>query len=213
MNCRLCNWPGAALCERCLDDIPSPDPACEFCHTGLAVPAPRCGICLDWSIPARVACPYGFPLDQLLGRFKYQRELSLLPALSAILRRIALPDDDWLCVPVPLHRQRLAERGFNQAALLAKSLAQRRGWSYAPDGLLRLRHTPPQVGLQGNARRANVEGVFRAQRWFASRPVLIVDDVITTGATLQAAGQVVRQAGASRIVGVAVARAGYAASA
>jgi ComF family protein len=108
---------------------------------------------------------------------------------------------------VPLHRRRLRERGYNQAGLLARELGRRWALPAAPGRLARLRDTAPQVGLDRPGRRQNVAGAFG---WdgppLAGKPILLVDDVATTGSTLEACGRALKAAGAGRIEAVTVAR-------
>jgi ComF family protein len=118
------------------------------------------------------------------------------------------PDPGTLLVPVPLHSRRRRRRGYNQSQLLAEELARRLpAIDHAPGRLLRTRDTPSQVGLDRVQRRANVAGAFR---WegpsLAGRPVLLVDDVATTGATLQACAEALEAGGAGRVTAVTVAR-------
>lgn len=129
--------------------------------------------------------------------------------LGALLERAAhglpgaLPD---LIVPIPLHGRRLRRRGFNPAGLLARRLARRLGARFDPVALARLRDTPSQTGLDARERRRNVAGVFLFARLGPPPPsVWVVDDVVTTGATLESAARELRAAGASSVMGVAAA--------
>jgi ComF family protein len=109
-------------------------------------------------------------------------------------------------VPVPLHPRRLRRRGFNPAGLLARRLARRLELAFDPVALARARDTPSQTGLDARDRRRNVAGAFRfVGRGPAPARVLLVDDVVTTGATLAAAARALRRAGASSVVGLAAA--------
>jgi ComF family protein len=110
-----------------------------------------------------------------------------------------------LLIPVPLHPRRGAERGFNQAALLAAALARPRGLQVV-DGLVRVRDTPPQTGRSAAARRRNMAGAFQATRPLRDLDVVVVDDVLTTGATARACAKALRRAGARRVGLLTVAR-------
>jgi ComF family protein len=114
-----------------------------------------------------------------------------------------LPDIDGV-IPVPLHAQRLAERGFNQSALLAGAFAEGTGLRLAESWLRRERETRSQVGLNGAERRQNVADAFVAEAEVAGKRLLLVDDVFTTGATLTACAQSLRLAGAKAIYGLAL---------
>jgi ComF family protein len=111
-------------------------------------------------------------------------------------------------VPVPLHPARRRERRFNQSEDIGRRVAAAAGAEFRPRGLARLKHTRPQVELDGEARRANVRGAFAVREDFSGRTVIVVDDVITTGATVAECAGVLRAAGATAVVAVAAAGAG-----
>jgi ComF family protein len=141
---------------------------------------------------------------------KYQGDLSLGEFLARPLLH-CLEEVNWavdLVVPVPLSAARLAERGYNQAALLARPLALGSGLSFRPQALLRCRETRSQVGLSGKQRRENVAGAFLGNPQIVlGKKTLIVDDVTTSGATLEACAQALRTAGALEVVALTLARA------
>jgi ComF family protein len=147
-------------------------------------------------------------------RFKYPRPgiLGLDPAPKALLRQLIaeaaarsplLPE---LVVPVPLHRVRLRERGFNPAALLARPLARASRVGFDPLALIRVRNTPSQTGLDRQARRRNVAGAFRSRTQGFPPCVWLVDDVVTTGATLEAAARALHHGGARCVIALCAAR-------
>jgi ComF family protein len=145
------------------------------------------------------------PARILVQRLKYADRLDLAPAMARWMARAGaeLTAEADMVIPVPLHRFRLWTRRFNQAALLAKGVADHAGLRYAPLALKRVRRTRPQVGLTREARAANVQGAFRvppeAAPGVAGARVLLVDDVLTSGATLNAAARVLLRAGAARV--------------
>lgn len=150
------------------------------------------------------------PLIEVLARFKYARDISLAPVLSAVLVEAPplLPAHD-LIVPIPLHPDRLRWRGFNQAVPLARALGRISGRPVNPLALSRHRPTPPQVGLGAVDRRRNVRGAFavRQPAQVRGRTVLLVDDVMTTGATAHECARVLHTAGARAVDVVVLARA------
>jgi len=148
-------------------------------------------------------------LRTAIHRFKYSN-MRLLAAplgqlMSQYLLRNQLPVD--VIVPVPLHPHRLRERGYNQAALLAKEMEKALGLPLLEDALVRVRSTIPQVGLSARERRDNVRGAFHwADRSLEGQRILLVDDVCTTGATLEACSLALREGGVSVVWGLVLAR-------
>jgi len=148
-------------------------------------------------------------LREWIHLFKYGRIKTMRRPLGDLLAR-ALPRDERfdLVVPVPLHWRRRWKRGFNQTELLASDVAKRLGMTVARV-LRRVRHTATQTGLSNTGRRHNVAAAFRVSRWsrLAGKSILLIDDVMTTGATAAACGTALRRAGAARVVLLTVARA------
>jgi len=180
-------------CARPLEDSASQAPLCETC----AAEPPA------WD-RAVAALRYEGLARRLVLRFKHgdRTEAAALMAnwMAVAARSIAGPET--LVLPVPLHRWRLLARGYNQAALLARPMARRLGAEFAPKLLRRTRATPSQQGLDAAARHSNIRPeafvVARPER-LAGRAVLLVDDVLTTGATLNACSMVLRAAGAAQV--------------
>lgn len=163
-----------------------------------------CGACLQRPPPlaaTHAAFIYGFPLDRLLPRFKFHGDLA---AGRLLVQQMAdafghLPRPDAL-VPVPLHRGRLRSRGYDQALELARPLGHRLGVPVIDEVLRRQRPTAPQSRLDAAKRRRNLRGAFKlARNAVLPGHVVLVDDVMTTGATLHAAANVLRRAGVQRI--------------
>jgi len=136
-----------------------------------------------------------------IQRPKYARRRALADSLGHLLAERYPFAPDALLVPVPLHVTRLRERGFNQAVLLARRLGRARGLPVENRALVRLRSTHAQPGLGAAARRRNLAGAFALQPGTAvsRRPVVLVDDVLTTGATADACATVLLAAGAARV--------------
>jgi ComF family protein len=208
-SCFLCR--GAAqdvLCPACDADLPRlAAPLCPRC--ALASPAGAlCGRCLAQppAYDATVAgLAYAFPADSLIHALKFRGELALASLLGGMLSaRIPGSDRVDLVVPVPLSSQRLRSRGYNQSAEIARRLEVR-----VPLELSlcqRERDTAAQTDLPWSERRRNVRGAFRCARPIAGGTVAVVDDVMTTGATLDEIARVLKQAGAQRVVNWVVAR-------
>lgn len=201
-----------------------------FALTGGLLAPERCAACDVRVRAARVYCPecaattlvapqdeasasaflYGGAIARSITRFKYEGRSDLARPLSALLRRLAPHLRGAridVVIPVPLHPLRLAERGYNQAALLAGPLARDLGAAFAPLALRRTRDTAQQATLVRAMRLINVEGVFavRDRRAIEGRRVLIVDDVRTTGATLRECDRVVMASGADRVISAVLA--------
>jgi ComF family protein len=209
---RLC-----AGCWRALTFLTPP--YCRLCGYPLphaAAEAPLCGGC-TLSPPAfdraRAALRYDDGARGLILAFKHADRTDSAPLFGRWLAQAGrdLLSDAELIAPVPLHRWRLLKRGYNQAAVLARALARETALALLPDLLQRCRATPSQQGLSAQGRLLNITpAAFRAHPWhrarLAGRKVVLVDDVLTTGATVAACAQVLRQAGAARVDVLTLAR-------
>ncbi len=207
------------MCNACADRFAGPTARCTVCAARVPDGVSRCGACLTRAEPTALqgcaaAVDYAYPWDHLIARFKFRGEPGwATPFAQQLLRRPLARDllaDCGLLVPVPLTARRLAERGHNQAWELLKAVqrqarAQRMALPAraSADALVRLVETSDQHSLSRAQRLRNLRGVFaahpeRAEQIRATH-VLLVDDVTTTGATLQAAAQALLQAGAARV--------------
>ncbi len=171
--------------------------------------APDAGVVIgDALAMAIAACAYEGPMRRALAALKYTGASRLAPILGELalpaLDRVAAISGPAELVPIPVHRDRLADRGYNQAALLADALARPRGLRVAP-ALVRVRPTTKQHRLNRAARLANLRGAF-ALAGRAPPVAILVDDIITTNATLEACAVVLRQAGSEAVYGIGVAR-------
>lgn len=203
-RCSCCGQAGAWLCSACVDGIPYiTDPICERCGR----PAEHAGVCADCrSEPydlaqVRSVALHVAPLREAVHALKYDGARVLAGPLGHLMadywRGHALPAA--ITVPVPLHRERLRQRGYNQSLLLARVLANEVGMTLCGDILARERNTPSQVGLSRAARRENVKDAFRCSAQLQGEAVLLIDDVFTTGATLEACARALHMAGAGRV--------------
>lgn len=210
-SCFLCGSDGSdLLCPACHADLPTLSPArCPRCAQPTAH-GERCGRCLNQPMHfdrTQAIFRYDFPVDRLVHALKYGHQLALARWLG---KRLAdsLADADADCiVPLPLHPQRLKERGFNQATEIARPLAEACGLPIVCDVLYRSHSTAPQAGLALNERPANVRGAFECPIDLAGRRILLVDDVMTSGATLDEAARTLKLHGAARVEVAVVARA------
>ncbi|APR83080.1 Competence protein F [Minicystis rosea] len=204
-----------------LADVLAP-PVCAACDARLPQRAVFCGACahavvlaeeqpaLDGAPPLIAFALFGGAVADALRRLKYSGRSDLGVPLGHLVRRAARSAgiEADVVIPVPLHPARLAERGYNQAALLGAEVANELAVPLFPLALARTRHTPQQARLDRASRLGNVTGAFRVRMpaQVRGRRVLLVDDVSTTGATLAACAAALREAGAAAVTSLVVAR-------
>ena len=199
-QCAICRRQGAMLCATCVAGLPVADgDRCDRCW--IASRASPCGDCRTSLLAfdsARSAFVFDGNAREAVHRFKYQGLHALAEPMAALMLAHADLTDIDLIVPVPLHRRRERARGYNQAALLAKSLAAHAGVRSDVGAAKRVRATAPLAKATGRAERLEiVRDAFRAApERVEGRRVMLVDDVITTGATLDACASALLAAGA-----------------
>lgn len=202
------------LCDGCRNDLPWLEHACERCAEPLPLAPPPgvlCGACQQRASPVTMTLAplrYEFPVDAGLKALKFRRKLHYAPMFAGLLLgtlRRANTDFDAL-LPVPLHWRRLASRGFNQAVELARPISRRLGVPLLR-GVIRHRSTAFQTGLSASARDRNLVRAFRVKRPVAAHHVLVIDDVVTTGATTRHLAAALLARGAEKVSVAAVARA------
>ncbi len=202
--CGGCGVGGRDLCMACLDDMPSQAVACCHCATPLTQ-AGVCGSCQQ-CLPAyhKVIAPfiYRYPLNQLIPALKFSSQLHIARLLGTLMVAEVLrseTDLPELLLPVPLHPCRLRQRGYNQALELAWPIAQQLGIAVDYRSCQRRRDTEPQSGLAADARKRNLRDAFDLVRPLSVGHVAIIDDVMTTGCTVDALSQRLLLAGVSRV--------------
>ncbi len=208
------SWPAQPVCAACVDAFAQPVPRCHTCAIPVHGGARQCGACTV-APPALDAClaalPYAYPWSTLIADFKFRQHPGWASSFALLLRSApwvepALEAANWL-IPMPLSSQRLRERGYNQAQVLAMALETPK---VAHGILLRVRDTPAQRTLPRQERLHSVEHAYAVDPLKApqlqGRRVVLLDDVMTTGASLNAAARALRTAGATHITGLVLAR-------
>lgn len=214
-QCAVCRaWPAQPVCEACVARFGQPQPRCRRCALPVPAGVTECGRCLREPPPldaCHASVGYGYPWSALITQFKFHGQpgwartfaalMAGAPGVQATIRQADL------VVPMPLSPERLAERGFNQALLLARALDGHKAQSGV---LLRIRHTQAQTALDRRGRLANVEGAFAVEPALAgglrARRVVLVDDVMTSGASVFGAAAALRRAGVAEVAAVVLAR-------
>jgi ComF family protein len=210
--CLLCGSmsPDGLWCAACDASLPYLDtPHCPVC----ALPTPGgavCGHCLaDPPLFTRTTAVFGyaFPLDKLIQNMKYGEQLALASAFATkLVQRIDSHDLPDLVIAMPLHPAKLRERGFNQSLLIARAVARELKLELLPDACRRVRDTPPQSVLPWKERKQNVRDAFSCDLDLTGKRVALVDDVLTTGASLNALAAAARKRGADQIAAWVIAR-------
>lgn len=214
-QCAICHgWPSQRICDACAARFAGPTPRCLRCALRVPAGVSVCGACL-LTPPLFDACTaavdYAYPWSATLGEFKFRGDAGWATALADLMRAAsgaqpALDAADRV-LPVPLSTARMRERGFNQAALLARQLAPEKVDTAT---LLRVLSTEAQSGLPRAQRLRNLRGAFALEPSRAAalrgRAVLLIDDVMTTGATLHAATEALHEAGVARVGALVLAR-------
>jgi len=214
-QCAVCRaWPSRPVCDACVARFATPAPRCSGCALRLPEGVDRCGECVKNPPPldaCLAACTYAWPWPEAIAAFKFRGEAGWAGPFATLLRSApwvepALEAGD-VVLPMPLAPGRLRERGFNQAHELARRLAPSKTDATL---LLRTRETPAQSGLSRADRLRNLHGVFAVEPLRADelrgRRLVLIDDVMTSGASLFAAATVLRQAGAAHITAIVLAR-------
>lgn len=216
-TCAVCHaWPSQALCEDCVQAFAQPVQRCPGCALPIPDTMARCRRCTAhppaWDL-ALAAVDYAYPWDRLIAHFKFQEHPAWARHFAALMHTTpwvepALDATDMV-IPMPLATERLRQRGFNQSALLARQLSPAK----TREGLLlRIINTPAQHALDRQDRQQNVRNAFAMEpsrhQEVAGQRIVLVDDVMTSGASMEAACTALQQAGAAHITALVFARTG-----
>lgn len=206
------------ICPTCRDRLPLvASPLCPLCGIPFAGGGSNhcCGACLTHPPhfdTARAHFLYEGPIRDLIHSYKYNQRTQLRYPLALLtlegLSGFLAEQVPHVIVPVPLHRSRLRQRGFNQAVLLGKILSRRLSLPMLPDTLIRARPTEPQIELSAAERRINVKGAFTVGRpdRVEGKRILLLDDVMTTGSTMDECARELKKAGAEMVIAATIAR-------
>jgi len=213
-TCGGCERENARGCDDCSAATRIiPAPVCLYCGVSLSQENTICSRCQTDRPPFTAARSWAFfngPVRNALHRLKYRRDIALGEVLARAMIQM-VRNLDWhieLVIPVPLGAARINERGYNQASFLAHPIALAQGLKYRPNALRRVRETQTQVGLTLAERQANVNGAFQGKGSLLNeRNILLIDDVMTSGATLRACTQAALDAGARDVFCLTLARA------
>lgn len=213
-RCATCNTLGSLLCGDCYGRIQwLQEPLCSVCGRVLTARKSLCHVCQQRPLPLkqiRAATLFEDPIPTVIHNLKYNGHFALAQPLAQIMtsawQRWQTPID--LILPIPLHKKREKDRGYNQSTLLATCFAQHQNIEIREDILQRVKNTTPQVSLNAVERQKNMEQAFIVQKsQVVNRQILLIDDVCTTGATMASAAEALLGAGAKSVSGYCVARA------
>jgi len=214
-QCRICHaWPAHTVCEACIAQFAQPQSRCRRCALPLPGGHDVCGACLRAPPPldqCLAAVTYAYPWSGLIAQFKFRAEPGLVHVLTSLMRATPwvepLIERADLLLPLPLSAQRLAERGYNQALLLARQLQRHKTSSTL---LLRVKHTAAQHTLKRAQRLSILNDAYAIDPLLADqvrdRQLVLVDDVMTTGASLHACAHLLRRSGAAGVSAIVLAR-------
>ena len=211
-SCLLCGADSGTqlLCAGCNADLPlAPQQHCPQCGEQ-TTHSERCGACLkDPPAFTRTTAifSYEFPVDRIIHAFKYGHQLAIADWAADIVAQALTGQQYDRIIPLPLHPERLRQRGFNQSAEIARRLSKKLGLALDCTSLIRTRATTPQAELALKERARNVRGAFECQGDLSGQRILLIDDVMTTGATLREAARILKLHGAAQIDIAVIARA------
>ena len=212
-QCAICRaWPSHALCHQCVAAFARPVLRCPLCATELSTSA--CSACAQQAPELDACCvalSYTWPWTSLIAKFKFYNDAAWASHFALLMKSAPFAEDALLhaqvLIPIPLSKERLALRGFNQSLILAQHLGPQKTQSQT---LLRLKNTAPQSSLKRSQRLTNLRDAFAVAPLKAAqlrgKNILLIDDVMTSGATLNFAARVLKQAGASHVGALVLAK-------
>ena len=208
--CAVCSLAPGPICADCeADFFPPGQRRCGVCAIRLPADDLVCGRCLS-SPPgfhrATALADYAPPVDAMVMALKFRARLELAAVFGGLLARRVAAAGDALVIPVPLAFERMSERGFNQSLQVARAFCRGSGARLAADLVRRIRHAPPQQTLALGERRRNVRGAFAMTGSVRGHDVLVVDDVMTSGSTMDEIARLLVSAGAAHVHALVVAR-------
>ncbi len=218
--CISCGKEGSYLCQDCFSLIDILERQyCPFCpQPKVVLDGKTCNFCKRSKSLNGLYCAASynnFIVKKLINQFKYEpyiKELSK-PLSSLIVTHLINLDkvenfQDYILVPIPLHKKKLKKRGFNQASEIAKELSENLKIPVFNDALIKTKQTPAQVELKKEEREENIKGVFlcRKPELVMGKKILLIDDILTTGSTIEQCARLLKKAGAKEVWGVVVAR-------
>ena len=212
LACVHCSEEGSLFCERCASAAPTlPGNSCVKCGERTSEHLDLCGDCFALPPPLDRLVPkyrYGGSVRSAIHALKYRHITAIAPAMASLMSELRFLHRAKLdcIVPVPIHANRLRERGYNQAAHLAQPLAEFTGKALIEDALIKIRDTQSQVELSRSERMRSLTRAFIANYSFDDAHVLLVDDVCTTGSTLMNCAVALKRAGARRVSAVVFAK-------
>jgi len=214
-HCLGCNIEGEIICPDCYAAIKRvPKNTCPYCNAYVSKSGhcPHCNNHKPAYSKFRAFAYYGGVIREAVHHLKYQNDIGVSRVLAGYLLKV-VQAENWdfdLIVPVPLSRRKFEQRGYNQAERLAIPLAKDFSTPLSTDALIRIKENDSQVNLDVNSRRENVRGVFEADPAVVKgKKILLVDDVLTTGATMESASQALKDAKSGTIYAVTVGKSDY----
>lgn len=215
-NCILCDvLSNHDFCDDCRESLPRlPSNQCVTCSKIVAINQDnKCGTCLS-KPPAYTATiaalSYAFPVDALIHALKYKMQFAIAPVLAGLfidkIKSLELSDPPELVIPMPLHPERLKERGFNQSLEICHHVTRQLDIELSQNGCKRIKNTPPQTNLPWKIREKNIQKAFSCSIDLSGKHVAVLDDVMTTGATLNELAKQLRKQGARKITNWVIAR-------